>query len=147
MNIENNYLNPELEIVEVEGEKVAEILRGTQETLKSTFLSDPKAELQIGILAHASGFTELAHFHPVQKRKETETQQFLVVVRGEIEIDFFNRAGKFSSKANLKFLDSILIKRGVHRLRALEDSKCITLKQGPFTDLATDRTEVQIKNS
>ena len=137
---------PKLELVEVEGEEVAEILRGSEEAQASTFLSSPKSELQIGILAHSKGFVEAAHFHPVQKRNESETQQFLIVVRGEIEIDFFTRTGQFSSKANLKLFDSILIRCGVHRLRTLENSKCITIKQGPYTDLASDKTEVEVKN-
>ena len=146
MNLDKNNSIPKLELIEVEGEIVAEILRSSEEVLSSTFLSDPRSDLQIGILSHQTGFVEAAHFHPKQKRNETETQQFLIVVRGEIEIDFFTRIGHFSSKANLKLFDSILIKCGVHRLRALDNSKCITVKQGPYIDLVTDRTEVTVKN-
>jgi|688.fasta_scaffold671736_1 hypothetical protein len=145
MNLNKNSSIPKLELVEVEGEIVAEILRSSEEVLSSTFLSDSESSLQIGILAHQAGFVETAHFHPKQKRKDTETQQFIIVVRGEIEIDFFTRIGQFSSKANLKLLDSILIRCGVHRLRALDNSKCITIKQGPYIDFATDRTEVIVK--
>jgi len=135
----NSYPDNAIEIISVSGEEVAEILRSTNESNSSIFYSDPKSDLQIGILSHTSGFIEETHFHPIQPRNPTESQQFIIVIRGEISIDFFSRQGVFSNSVNLMKYDAILIKRGVHRLRALSDSKCITIKQGPFLGKSKDK--------
>jgi len=138
MNIKVTH-EEDFETVWVENEIVAEVLWHTAETSETKFYSSPESPLQMGIIFHEAGYVEPAHRHPNQKRQESETQQYLVLLNGIVEVDFFTRAGLFVRSVTLRTHDSILIKSGVHRIRIHEQSKCLTLKQGPFTSLEKDK--------
>jgi len=120
------------EIIEHNGLRLAEVLYSSEENDFTKFYSDDKAALQLGLMSHHEGFIEVAHSHPLIEREPTHTQQAFVVLKGKVIVDFFDFNGKVLREIELSKEDSILIIQGIHRIRVVENSKCVTIKQGPF---------------
>jgi hypothetical protein len=122
-----------------EGVTYAEVVRAGATVSHSTFISAPESSLQLGLLAHAAGFVEVPHVHKEIPRTITDLQQFLVVQRGVIGIDFFDGRGRFLQGIELRPGDGILLMSGGHSLRVIEDAQCISVKQGPFLGVENDK--------
>ena len=120
------------EVVEYKGLRYAEILYCNAQNESTQFYSEKKSALQLGVMSHPTGFVERAHFHPVVEREATSTQQAFFVISGVIIVDFFDQDGEIIRSINLESGDAILIIQGVHRIRVVEKSICVTVKQGPF---------------
>ena len=118
---------------------LAEILRASVEVDSTTFFSSTSAHLQVGVMSHKSGFIEPPHTHPVMDRGACATQQFFFVTRGIVYVDFFTESGERDIEILLEVGDSILILDGIHSIRIVQDSRCVTLKQGPFLGVDKDR--------
>lgn len=121
---------------------LAEVLRGSVEVSSTTFFSPENSSFQLGVMSHATGFVEAAHYHPVLPRPESSAQQFFIVVRGSISVNFFTENGICDANVDLLPGDSIVIISGIHSIHVRENSKCITVKQGPFPGLDLDKIEV-----
>lgn len=134
-----------LEQVILGGIVQAEILRASEEVEATTFFSSANSPLQLGIMSHSAGFKEPAHYHPRIKRDECETQQFFIVTRGEIAVQFYNEFGDEFEEIILSVGDSILIKEGTHSIHVKANSRCITVKQGPFAGAEFDKILVPTK--
>ena len=82
------------------------------------------------------------HYHKRIPRKITDTQQVLFVQRGEIEIYFHNKVKRIVKKVRIKKGDAIKIVSGVHSLKVLKKTQCLTVKQGPFISDKEDKVDV-----
>lgn len=130
------------EIVEHNGLRYAEILYKSADNKSTKFYSEDDAALQLGLMVHSSGFVEIPHSHPEIPRGATQTQQAFVVLTGKIDIDFFDDSGNLIKTIHLSQFDAILIIQGIHRIRVIESSRCVTVKQGPFL-ASLDKIEAQ----
>lgn len=133
-----------LEKVVLEGVLHAEILRATAEVDSTTFFSEENAALQLGLMSHQAGFEEPAHFHPVISREDCATQQFFIVTRGIVSVLFYDQSGKLFEKKELTVGDSILLIQGIHSISVGADSRCVTVKQGPFLGPEKDKVLVKV---
>lgn len=120
------------EILEHQGRLLAEVLFRDAENASTKFYSRSESAMQVGLMSHKAGFVESAHSHPEIDRERTSTQQAFVVIYGRILVDFFEVNGTLIRTFELVAGDTILIVDGIHRIRVLENSKCVTIKQGPF---------------
>ncbi len=132
-----------IELLERDGLLLGEVLRANVEVETTTFFSPSNATFQLGLMSHKSGFVEKPHFHPILERPKSPAQQFFYVIRGVVYVDFFLDSGERDFEIILNPGDSIVIIDGVHSLRVAEDSKCITVKQGPFPGIDMDKIEVE----
>lgn len=82
------------------------------------FLTDPKENLQIGIMRRPAGYKVKPHYH-------NNTQEVLYIIFGSVKIEF-DGAKHIASKN-----DIIHLTEGVHSLEFLEDSRILEIKQGP----------------
>ncbi len=133
-----------LEYVTYNGIIQAEILRADVEVASTTFFSSDDSPLQVGIMSHTAGFQEAAHYHPVIRREECHTQQFFIVIRGEVSVQFYSDLGQLFQESVLQSGDSILIREGIHSIKVNENSKCVTVKQGPFLGVDLDKVLVAV---
>ena len=129
------------EILEFQGKRLAEVLFADISNESTQFYSRPDASLQLGMMSHPSGFVEKAHSHPEINRNPTPTQQAFVVISGEVDVDFFDNSGELIKTFSLEAGDSILIIDGIHRIRVIRSSRCVTIKQGPYIQ-ELDKLEV-----
>jgi hypothetical protein len=131
--------SPPIERYVFGGVTYAEVVRAGATVSHSTFISAPDSSLQLGLLAHAAGFVEVPHVHKEIPRTIRDLQQFLVVQRGVIGIDFFDERGALLQAIELRPGDAILLMSGGHSLRVLEDAQCVSVKQGPFLGVENDK--------
>lgn len=116
-----------------------EVIRAGARVSHSTFVSAPDSSMQMGLLAHGAGFVEAPHVHKEIPRTIKDLQQFLVVQRGVVAIDFFDDGGTLLKTVELRPGDAMLLMSGGHSLRVVEDAQCVSVKQGPFLGAENDK--------
>jgi hypothetical protein len=121
------------------GVTYAEVIRAGARVSHSTFVSAPDSSMQMGLLAHGAGFVEVPHVHKEIPRTIKDLQQFLVVQRGRVAIDFFDDRGALLKTVELLPGDAMLLMSGGHSLRVIEDAQCVSVKQGPFLGVENDK--------
>lgn len=129
------------------GVSYAEVIRAGARVSHSTFISAPESSMQMGLLAHGAGFVEVPHVHKEIPRVIKDLQQFLVVQRGVIAIDFFDAAGGLLQSVTLTTGDAILLMSGGHSLRVVEDAQCVSVKQGPFLGVENDKVPLPVSGA
>jgi hypothetical protein len=104
------------------------------------FISDPTWPLQIGLLAHRGGHSIPAHRHfERQNTGKTMTQEFLLVISGEMEVDFYDAEGSLFHSEALRPGQALLQIRGGHAFRFPASSQVLELKIGPYLGLDQDK--------
>jgi mannose-6-phosphate isomerase-like protein (cupin superfamily) len=83
-------------------------------------------------MSHKKGATIDAHFHKPVKRVIHNTQEVLIVRRGRLLCDLYDRKQRFLQSSTLEEGDMIVLLDGGHGFSALEDLELIEIKQGPF---------------
>tara|TARA_B100000780_G_scaffold261739_1_gene214382 strand:+ start:50 stop:448 length:399 start_codon:yes stop_codon:yes gene_type:complete len=120
----------------------AEIIRSNIKSKTTKFFSNPKSSFQFGIVSHEKGYKEAPHYHKKILRKINDLQQVLFVQTGKVEVKFYNKNKKLIKKIIVKKGDSINIIQGIHAIKMLENSQCISVKQGPFISDKMDKVNV-----
>lgn len=133
-----------LEMIEKNGTRYAEIIWGESRVSITKFFSPPESSFQFGLLAHEAGFVELAHYHKPIKREIADLQQMFVVQRGVVEVTLYDDQGYIIRTVVLKTGDAIVLIHGVHAIRVLEDMQCLSIKQGPFMGDQNDKIFVKV---
>ncbi len=131
-----------IETFESGGIRYAEIIRKSTWVEKTAFFSPKDSSMQLGLLAHKAGFSEKPHYHKPIKRIISNLQQMFVVQKGKVAVDFFDDKGTLLGDVTLNEGDAILLMNGAHSLRALKDSQCVSVKQGPFLGDENDKVEI-----
>lgn len=121
---------------------VAEIIRADVRTDHTVFISPPDSSFQFGLLAHQAGFVELPHYHKAFTREVADMQQMFVMQRGVVVVELFTDAGELFREIELRAGDAIVLIRGIHGLRVVEDFQAISVKQGPFLGSENDKVNV-----
>jgi hypothetical protein len=134
-----------LEIIEKNGCRYAEIIWGDTVVTKTTFFSPAESSFQFGLLAHGAGFVEPAHFHKPISRTIDDLQQMFVVQRGVVEVVLYDDDGFVIRTVILRAGDAIVLIHGVHAIKVIEDMQCLSVKQGPFMGDANDKVFVTVK--
>jgi len=75
-------------------------------------------------------------------RKINDLQQVLFIQKGKLEVMFYNKSKKLIKKIVLKKGDSINIVQGIHAIKMLENTQCVSVKQGPFISDKMDKVNV-----
>ena len=132
-------------VIEYDGIRYAEIILAGTSVKETTFYSPPDSSFQFGLLTHKVGYVEVPHYHFPTARRITDSQQMLVVQHGSLSVSIYNDDGRLLEEVILRAGDAILIIRGVHAVKALEDMQCISIKQGPFLGAERDKTIVEVK--
>ena len=134
-----------LEVIESNGTRYAEIIWADSRVSKTTFFSPAESSFQFGLLAHEAGFVEAPHYHKPVKREIDDLQQMFVVQRGVVQVDLFDDDGNLLRSVVLKAADAIVLIHGVHAIKVLEDMQCLSVKQGPFLGDQNDKVFVKVK--
>ena len=133
-----------IETIEFEGTRYAEIIWANIRVEQTTFFSPPESSFQFGLLAHTAGYQEPPHYHREFTREIHDLQQMFVVQRGVVAVQLYSDAGQLIHEVLLNPGDAIVLIHGVHSIRVLEDTQCISVKQGPFLGTDLDKVDVDI---
>ena len=134
-----------VESIEYNGVKYAEIIWGDTRVEKTTFFSPAESSFQFGLLAHDAGFEEPPHYHKPVTRTISDLQQMFVVQRGVVWVDLYSDDGELLREIEMKAGDAIVLIHGVHAIRVSEDMQCISVKQGPFMGDENDKVFVDFE--
>lgn len=134
-----------IESIEYNGIKFAEIIWADTQVVETTFFSPPESSFQFGLLAHKAGFVEKPHYHKPFTRTINDLQQMFVVQRGIVTVQLFTDDGDLLREVILNPGDAIVLVHGVHAIRVIEDMQCISVKQGPFLGTAHDKVIMEDK--
>jgi mannose-6-phosphate isomerase-like protein (cupin superfamily) len=104
------------------------------------FVSEPEWRLQVGLLTLPPGHAIAAHSHlPKDACPLESTQEFLLVVRGKMEVDFFDEMGRSFHTETMREGDALLHIRGGHAFRFFEETRLIEVKSGPYRGRENDK--------
>ena len=131
-----------IEKVVINNEVHAEIIRSNIKVDQTTFFSDASSSFQFGLVSHEKGYEEKPHYHKTFDRKIMDCQQMLFVQFGKVEVIFYDELKNQISSSILNQGDSINIIKGIHAIKMIENSQCITVKQGPFISPEEDKIDV-----
>ena len=99
--------------------------------------------MQLGILKHRRGSQLKPHIHKSLPRVINEVQEVLHIEYGQIEVVFYEGAGKMSGSTILNSGDTVLLLSGGHGFNILEDCRIIEVKQGPYMGFDEDKEYIE----
>lgn len=123
------------------GEIIAIIIRRDYGKEGINFISEPGNDFQVGILKHEAGYIVKSHIHNKILKKNKGNQEFIFVISGEVEVDFYD-GHELIRTSNLYGGDALLQMNGGHGFRIKKPSKLIELKQGPFYGTEKEKTYI-----
>lgn len=96
------------------------------------FFTPGEFSQQLAFLIHKKGKIIERHRHKMVKREVWRTQEVLVLLEGRLKVIVFNEKGRKLKTVFLKPGDTILLARGGHSVKILDNSKIVEVKQGPY---------------
>jgi quercetin dioxygenase-like cupin family protein len=114
------------------GQVLAYVVRGSPMPERTTFLTPPETNLQVGYVVYAAGQEIARHMHLPVERHLIGTAEVLVVQRGRCEVDVYAEDRRLVDTRELHQGDVLIALAGGHAFRLLEDTVLLEVKQGPF---------------
>jgi cupin fold WbuC family metalloprotein len=115
-----------------DGHLYAIVLRREFSNPGPNFFTPGEFSQQLGMLIHPKGKVVKRHRHKLVKREIFRTQEVLVLLKGRIRVELFDDNGERLKALLMKPGDAILLARGGHKVKVLEEAKMIEVKQGPY---------------
>mgnify|MGYP001612395060 CR=1 FL=1 len=100
----------------------------------TTPVNTPDGALQLMTMKRAKGSVARSHRHIPKRRVTRLLQECLIVIKGKIRYDLFDREGRCFKKVVIREREAMLILDVAHAVHFLEDSLVYELKNGPFID-------------
>ncbi len=97
-------------------------------------VSSPNGALQLLTMKRPKGHIVKGHLHVPKTRVTRVLQECLIVIKGKIRYDLFDKKGKCLKKVLVKAGEAMLILDAPHSVHFLEDTVAYELKNGPFID-------------
>ena len=114
------------------GAELAIIIRRDFKTTGIEFFTEAEYSQQLGYMNRPKGHVIAPHCHVLVSREVTLTQEVLFVKSGKIRVDFYDNDQVYLKSNVLETGDVILLAKGGHGFRMLENSEIIEVKQGPY---------------
>jgi len=109
------------------------------------FVSEPEWSLQVGLLEWPRAHALSAHVHLPHNPGQVQHQEFLFVVSGEMEVEFFDETGFRLQTEILGPGQALLQVRGGHGFRFLAETRLIEVKSGPYRGRENDKVTLEAK--
>ena len=121
------------------GEMLALILSGRFNEPGIHFFTPNSFSQQLAYMRHATGKIIQPHLHNPVPREVQHTLEVLVLRRGKLRVDFYDRQKNYLHSRVLEAGDTILLATGGHGFEVLEEIEMLEIKQGPYVGEA-DKT-------
>ena len=96
------------------------------------FLTPHNLSQQLAFIHHPSGKIIDPHCHNPVSREVLFTQEVLVIKKGVLRVDFYDKRQKYLECRTLRAGDVILLTECGHGFEVLEEVEMIEVKQGPY---------------
>lgn len=87
---------------------------------------------QLAYMSHPAGKNIHPHIHKSIHREVFYTQETLFIRKGKLRVDFYTNEEKYLESKILEAGDVILLIKGGHGFKVLEDLEMFEVKQGPY---------------
>jgi len=87
---------------------------------------------QLAYMSHPTGKVIQPHVHKKVQREVHYTQETLFIRRGKLQVDFYSEDQEYLESRVLEAGDVILLIKGGHGFKVLEDLEMFEVKQGPY---------------
>ena len=101
---------------------VATLVKPIETPKGLNFVTDDEKYLQLGIWNYEKGKDLDLHFHNEFERKGYRTNEFVFVLKGEIECNLYTEEGEFIESVIVKENEGILQHNHAHEYKILKDS-------------------------
>lgn len=121
--IENIYIKEKLSAIIIRSSRLKEGIN---------FYTPNDFSQQVASMNHKKGHLIEPHFHNKVVREVHYTQEVLVIRKGKLRVDFYDKDSQYIESRILKQDDIIVLVTGGHGFEVLEDLEMIEVKQGPY---------------
>ena len=87
---------------------------------------------QLAFMSHLKGKEIEPHIHKQVQREVLYTQETLFIRKGKLQVDFYSDEKEYLESRTLESGDVILLIKGGHGFKVLEDLEMFEVKQGPY---------------
>jgi cupin fold WbuC family metalloprotein len=140
-----------IEIIKVNDEIAAYIIRSSYEPDSSVFLTPSTLEMQAGFIVYKKGTNITPHYHLPSHRIIKKTTECILVKRGRCWLDLYNDQNDLVSTHDLMQNDIVMLVNGGHGFRMQEDTILFEIKQGPYLEqddkVKFEKKDNEIKNN
>lgn len=113
---------------------LAIIIKGNYLNKKGiNFFTNPKLNQQVAFMNHPKNHIIQPHTHKESLRKIKGTTEVLIILKGELKINFYNNKKKYIFSKIAKKNDIIILLSGGHGFEVRKNCKMIEVKQGPYS--------------
>ena len=112
---------------------LALIVRGKYRNKKGiTFFTPKGSTQQFGYMKHKKGYVIQPHEHRKRLTKIMTTTEVILLLKGSLKVDFYDKKRKYLSSRILNPKDIIMLVDGGHGFKVLKNVEMIEVKQGPY---------------
>jgi hypothetical protein len=127
-------------ITSPDGEALCYIIRASYQSDKTEFFTPSTYSQQLGVIKYPKEGKIKPHYHNLVAREVLYTQEVLVVRRGKVKVNLYDKEKNFVASEILLIGDTILLASGGHGFEMLDDTELLEIKQGPYNGVQKDKT-------
>ena len=120
------------ELISYQSQTMAIIVRENFHKQGIHFFTPNDYSQQLAYMSHPTGKEIQPHVHKKVQREVHYTQETLFIRRGKLQVDFYSDAQQYLESRVLEAGDVILLIKGGHGFKVLEDLEMFEVKQGPY---------------
>jgi len=98
-----------------------------------TFFTPSESTQQFGYMKHKKNHLIKPHLHKKRITKISYTTEVILLLKGELRVDFYNSFQKYLFSKILKKEDIVMLVHGGHGFKILKDIEMLEIKQGPYS--------------
>jgi len=121
-----------IEKIEINSEIIAIIVRKNFRDPGIHFFTPNDYSQQLAFMSHPFGKEIQPHIHKKVQREVNYTQETLFIRKGKLQVDFYTDEQEYVESRILESGDVILLIKGGHGFKVLEDLEMFEVKQGPY---------------
>ena len=122
------------------GEEVYAILVNHGFTEGTEWFGSQHESLQASRMVYSAGKEFKAHVHIMNPRTIKRTQEAFVVISGKLAVDVYDRNYVLLGTLEAGAGDLVIVYRGGHGVRVLEDCVAFEIKAGSYSYVSEDKT-------
>lgn len=126
--------HPTVEKIIHKDELLAIIVRNDFISSGIHFFTPNEFSQQLAYMCHPAGKLIEPHVHNLVPRNITYTQEVLIIKRGRLRVDFYDKDRTYLESRVLVAGYVLLLAAGGHGFEVLEEIEMIEVKQGPYTN-------------
>jgi hypothetical protein len=118
--------------IEYKEQVLAIIIFASVEKQGIEFFTTDDYSQQLGYMNRPEGYVIPPHRHNLVPREVMQTQEVLFIKSGKLRVDFYDEDQNYIESSLLSKGDVILLAKGGHGFKMLEQCEIIEVKQGPY---------------